>query len=82
MMEYKDGSKLLVQSTGGRASLAVERIIADARRDPNVVSVKTVGPNERCLCGSGKKFKKCCMFRGIRRLTVAGEVTTPRADSR
>ena len=65
MMEYKDGSKLLVQATGGRARSVVERIIADARRDPNVVSVKSVGPNEPCLCGSGRKFKKCCMFRGI-----------------
>jgi len=21
----------------------------------------SVGRNERCLCGSGKKFKKCCL---------------------
>ena len=82
MMEYKDGSKLIVQSTGGHAGGVVERLIADARRDPNIVSVKTVGPNEPCLCGSGKKFKKCCMYKGIRRLAVAGEVTTPRVDSR
>ena len=34
-------------------------------RDPRIVKVKSVGPNEKCLCGSGKKFKKCCMFRGI-----------------
>ena len=22
-----------------------------------------VGRNERCPCGSGKKFKKCCLFK-------------------
>jgi hypothetical protein len=22
-----------------------------------------LGPNDRCSCGSGKKFKKCCAFR-------------------
>lgn len=25
-----------------------------------VVSKKKVGPNEPCICGSGKKYKKCC----------------------
>ncbi len=25
---------------------------------------KKVGPNEACPCGSGKKFKRCCMGRG------------------
>jgi len=23
-----------------------------------------VGPNEKCPCGSGRKYKKCCEFRG------------------
>ena len=26
-------------------------------------------PNDRCSCGSGKKFKKCCMSAGMRNLT-------------
>ena len=26
-----------------------------------VRSVKRLGPNEPCICGSGKKYKKCCM---------------------
>ena len=25
---------------------------------------KKVGPNEPCPCGSGKKYKKCCMNNG------------------
>jgi hypothetical protein len=70
MMEYKDGSKLLVQSTGGQAGGTLQRLIAEARRDPNIVSVKSVGPNAPCPCGSGKKFKKCCMYKGITRANV------------
>ena len=23
-------------------------------------------PNEKCPCGSGKKFKRCCLYRGDR----------------
>ena len=28
------------------------------------VSPKIQGRNERCNCGSGKKFKKCCINKG------------------
>lgn len=28
--------------------------------DPYVRSEPKVGRNDPCLCGSGKKFKKCC----------------------
>jgi len=24
-----------------------------------------IGRNEKCPCGSGKKFKKCCMVKGL-----------------
>jgi uncharacterized protein YecA (UPF0149 family) len=24
-------------------------------------SSKRIGPNDKCHCGSGKKYKKCCM---------------------
>lgn len=27
-------------------------------------ALRKIGVNERCPCGSGKKFKKCCMNRG------------------
>ncbi len=23
-------------------------------------NIKKIGPNDRCPCGSGKKYKKCC----------------------
>lgn len=29
----------------------------DVKRSPQI---KQLGRNERCLCGSGKKYKKCC----------------------
>ncbi|WP_353894468.1 SEC-C metal-binding domain-containing protein [Proteinivorax hydrogeniformans] len=33
-------------------------------KDPNVIDMKTrkkIGRNEPCPCGSGKKYKKCCL---------------------
>ncbi len=30
----------------------------------NTVAVK-VGRNDPCPCGSGKKFKKCCLSKGV-----------------
>ena len=31
---------------------------------PYVRTHKKIGPNEKCPCGSGKKFKKCCRGKG------------------
>ena len=64
MMEYKDGSRLTLVASGGDALKDLQAIIDARQRDPRIVSVKTVGPNEKCVCGSGKKFKRCCMFKG------------------
>lgn len=34
---------------------------AGRRRDaPDPNAMTKIGPNERCPCGSGKKYKKCC----------------------
>lgn len=30
---------------------------------------KKIGRNERCHCGSGKKYKRCCMRDDARRLS-------------
>ena len=30
------------------------------------LSQQSVGRNDPCPCGSGKKFKKCCMGKGLR----------------
>jgi len=27
----------------------------------NIQSTRKIGRNERCPCGSGKKYKKCCL---------------------
>ena len=32
----------------------------EVKRQP-VRKEKKVGPNDPCPCGSGKKYKKCCM---------------------
>lgn len=31
-----------------------------AKESPNVRTVKKIGRNDPCTCGSGKKYKKCC----------------------
>ena len=31
------------------------------KRQPIRTAAKKVGPNDPCPCGSGKKYKKCCM---------------------
>ena len=36
---------------------------ATARRRVTVVRAPKVGPNDPCPCGSGKKYKKCCMLK-------------------
>ena len=37
-----------------------------------IVSPKKTGRNEPCPCGSGKKYKKCCMVKKAKRLTRQG----------
>ena len=33
------------------------------KKQPVRKSEKKVGPNDQCPCGSGKKYKKCCMHK-------------------
>ena len=41
--------------------LDVETLLAGEQRQPaSVASAPSVGRNDPCRCGSGKKFKKCC----------------------
>jgi len=37
-----------------------------------IIKVKEPGRNEQCPCGSGKKYKKCCMVKQNKRLTQQG----------
>lgn len=48
------------------AVLSIEKrdeITREWRLSQQAVSEKTVGRNEPCPCGSGKKYKKCCMLK-------------------
>ena len=36
-------------------------ICMDRKRDTTIVKDRKVGRNESCPCGSGKKYKKCCL---------------------
>jgi len=37
---------------------------APARVEPRVAGGQKVGRNDPCPCGSGKKYKKCCLLKG------------------
>ncbi len=62
-----------VQRKAARASLARANYQAALEREPRALSETTqplekprrsgsvVGRNAPCLCGSGKKYKKCCL---------------------
>nr|QBK86885.1 MAG: SEC-C motif protein [Marseillevirus LCMAC103] len=41
---------------------ALQKLLAAARggHAPRGPRKKKIGPNEKCPCGSGKKYKKCC----------------------
>jgi len=39
---------------------------------PTIIKPKETGRNEPCPCGSGKKYKKCCMKKQDKRLTEKG----------
>ena len=34
---------------------------SEVKKQPVRSAAKKVGPNDPCPCGSGKKYKKCCM---------------------
>ena len=35
--------------------------VSQVKKSPVRTAAKKVGPNDPCPCGSGKKYKKCCM---------------------
>ena len=37
------------------------RYRSQVKQTPVRTAAKKVGPNDPCPCGSGKKYKKCCM---------------------
>jgi len=36
-------------------------VCMDRKVNTTIVKDKKIGRNEPCLCGSGKKYKKCCI---------------------
>jgi hypothetical protein len=50
-------------------AVAATKWWAEARMpaEPKKNAVAKVGPNDRCPCGSGKKFKKCCWLKSLAR---------------
>jgi len=56
------------------------RAEADSARSQRVENpLKGIGRNDPCPCGSGKKFKKCCLA-SVRLGTIAPEVASLRLD--
>lgn len=39
----------------------LKRFLDKRRRDAGQLTLKKIGRNDRCPCGSGKKFKRCCI---------------------
>src|SRR5262249_11819418 len=48
----------------GQQQAAIDASQADAKQEPIRNRQERVGRNDPCPCGSGKKFKNCCMRKG------------------
>jgi preprotein translocase subunit SecA len=46
------------------AAVSLSRGAAPERRPETARSGQKVGRNDPCYCGSGKKYKKCCLAKG------------------
>ena len=42
----------------------IKRLMDYQNRKPSVREYKKIGRNDPCPCGSGKKYKKCCLNTG------------------
>jgi len=50
------------ETRGGELDGAARR--APSRPEPRAADGQKVGRNDPCPCGSGKKYKKCCLLKG------------------
>jgi SEC-C motif len=65
MKEMRGFARLPAQPTSQpTAAPSKERDFLDRKPAPFIRTEPQVGRNDPCPCGSGKKFKKCCMSRG------------------
>jgi preprotein translocase subunit SecA len=51
------------QETHGAEPAAAPRPVGP-RSEPRTADGQKVGRNDPCPCGSGKKYKKCCLLKG------------------
>jgi hypothetical protein len=89
----RDGARIEARDAMPRPP-AVCFALTDAARElrgmraPNVSSAPQTGRNEPCPCGSGRKFKKCCLIKAalllaaLLVLTLSACALTPRAKQR
>jgi uncharacterized protein YecA (UPF0149 family) len=64
--EYPEEAEILAEICEERAKRKAKGkkstpLFLDALPEPQAVKAETVGRNDKCPCGSGKKYKKCCM---------------------
>jgi uncharacterized protein YecA (UPF0149 family) len=55
----KNGPSLILDGAGTLTRAAIN-VLAATQAATNPQASRKVGRNDPCLCGSGKKFKKCC----------------------
>ena len=64
--DVKIGVEVVETDAGLEAEEAEKKRIRDEKRaefNLEVSAFKKLGRNDRCLCGSGKKYKQCCLPR-------------------
>ena len=60
--EYKP-TQTYASTTILEESSVFSKVVDDLAEEENTVEIKKVGRNDPCPCGSGKKYKKCCMLK-------------------
>ena len=55
-----DRDRLIAQMK--KAGLDLKKLVRKMRGDIVTKKSTKVGRNEKCPCGSGKKYKKCCLY--------------------
>ncbi len=55
------------------------RVVENASREPIRRTGEKIGSNDKCPCGSGKKYKKCCGNRAVRANDETTKIAEPAA---
>ena len=56
--------------------LSLQDLIVQQTKPQPIIVQKKPGPNEKCPCGSGKKYEKCCRDNPDKFLRMLTEVAT------